>query len=178
MKKANKMEEDGVRTLELIVRMYQTRMVSFAFYHTRNRAEAEDYVQTSFLQMAMHMDTVMKMNQFQIESYLYHTIKRSIINASLTGETKHYGGCLEDIMEELPDRNTIPPEKQIVIQEEMDEIKRAIYKLDHYCREVMLLRMQEYSLEEISQVLGKPLNSVRAQLRRGKKLLNEMLREN
>jgi RNA polymerase sigma-70 factor (ECF subfamily) len=82
---------------------------------------------------------------------------------------------LEDPLEQIPDE-TYLPEKIVITEELCKEVRKAIEKLPPHQREVVLLfHVEEKSMEEIAQLVGRPLGTVKSRLNRGRELLKKLL---
>jgi RNA polymerase sigma-70 factor (ECF subfamily) len=70
------------------------------------------------------------------------------------------------------------PEKSIMASERNKLIKEAINKLpEKYHRAIVLRHSEEKSYEEIAEILGLPLGTVKARIFRAREMLNKTLKD-
>jgi RNA polymerase sigma-70 factor (ECF subfamily) len=68
------------------------------------------------------------------------------------------------------------PETEVVLRVEADAIKEAVEKLpDEYRDTVILADLQEFSYQEISEMLQIPIGTVRSRLSRGRRLVQKAI---
>lgn len=68
-------------------------------------------------------------------------------------------------------------QETICVQEEVKQVLEAIYQLKENYRDVLCLHfLNQLTTKEIADVLGRNHNTVKAELRRGKKQLFELMK--
>ena len=83
----------------------------------------------------------------------------------------------EELERTLPNQEPTP-EKNLLREERKRIIQEAIQELPERYRHVILLRhMEEKSYDEIADILGLPLGTVKAQIFRAREMLNQKLKE-
>lgn len=164
---------------ELMTR-YSPRIFRLAQRITRNREDAEEVSQDSFVRAFLNMDT------FRGDSRFSTWLSRIAINQSLmklrtrrqrelhfdcpaTGDTPF---CAE-----VADGSPTP--EQRYSQEELQRIlTSAMGELPMTFREVLRLReVEEHSTEETARVLGLSISAVKSRARRGRLMLRQTLTE-
>lgn len=76
--------------------------------------------------------------------------------------------AVADAMASIPAHSSTQPEHEAIRAERLHATRRAVADLDEPYRETVSLRFfGERSLEEISAITGRPLNTVKTHLRRG-----------
>lgn len=145
-------------------RRYGDRVFSAAFSVCRNREDADDVVQDTFIKYYTR-------NQDYIDdSHLKAWLLRVAINRAkdLTGAFwRRNRVSWEEYMEQL---EFVQPEDKSLFQAvmELPEKYRLVIHLFYY---------EEYSIAEIAALLRSTQGTVKAQLSRGRKLLKSMLTE-
>ncbi len=148
---------------------------------TRNPTEAEDLVQDAFVK-AMHAR-----DQFHagtnLKAWLFRILTNTFIN-------KYRRGGLERSLFDGPDADPLAdgwvsastmrqlrdPEQIALMPIVEGEIKRALDALpDEFKLAVILCDVEEFSYEEIAQIMGCPIGTVMSRLHRGRKLLQRAL---
>ncbi len=150
---------------------------------TRNPAEAEDLVQDTLLK-AMKARA-----QFQagtnLKAWLFRILTNTFIN-------KYRRGGLERAVFEGPDADPLidgwvgaatmrqlrDPEQLALLPIVEGEVQRALDELPpDFKLAVLLCDVEEFSYEEIAQIMGCPIGTVMSRLHRGRKLLQRSLYE-
>ena len=150
----------------------------YAYALTRDRSEAEDLVQDTFLQALRHWD------QFRpgtnARAWLF-TICRNLFlrqRERRAREEPTEAAALDSIAA-AAEAFAAPPDAGRALfdaPELGDVIRRELDKLPAEYREVVELSdLQDQSYADIAQVLGVPLGTVKSRLFRGRRLLQEAL---
>ena len=150
----------------------------YAYALTRDRSEAEDLVQDTFLQALRHWD------QFRpgtnARAWLF-TICRNLFlrqRERRAREEPTEAAALDGIAAAAQAFTTPPDAGRALFDapELGDVIRRELDKLPAEYREVVELSdLQDQSYADIAQVLGVPLGTVKSRLFRGRRLLQEAL---
>lgn len=143
---------------------YGDRVFSAAFSICRNREDADDTVQDTFLKYyTYNVDYI-------DEAHLKAWLLRVAINRAkdITGAFwRRNRVSWEEYMDELE-----------FVQPEDRSLFEAVMRLpDKYRIVIHLFYYEEYSVEEISATLHRSCGTVKSQLSRGRKLLKSMLTE-
>lgn len=156
-------------------------LYSVACKLTRNPAEAEDLVQDTLLKAMKARD------QFHagtnLKAWLFRILTNTFIN-------KYRRGGLERSVLEGPDADPLvdgwvsastmrqlrDPEQQALQPIVEGEVQRALDQLPtEFKLAVILCDVEEFSYEEIAQIMGCPIGTVMSRLHRGRKLLQRSL---
>jgi RNA polymerase sigma-70 factor, ECF subfamily len=148
---------------------------------TRNPTEAEDLVQDAFVKAMRARD------QFHagtnLKAWLFRILTNTFIN-------KYRRGGLERSLFDGPDADPLAdgwvsastmrqlrdPEQIALMPIVEGEIRRALDALpDEFKLAVILCDVEEFSYEEIAQIMGCPIGTVMSRLHRGRKLLQRTL---
>lgn len=148
---------------------------------TRNPTEAEDLVQDTLLKAMRARD------QFRdgtnLKAWLFRILTNTFIN-------KYRRGGLERSVIEGPDADPLvdgwvsaatmrqlrDPEQQALLPIVEGEVGRALDALPtDFKLAVILSDVEEFSYEEIAQIMGCPIGTVMSRLHRGRKLLQRSL---
>jgi RNA polymerase sigma-70 factor, ECF subfamily len=147
---------------------------------TRNRQDAEDALQDSFLKAFVHV------KDFQERSSFSTWLTRIAINSALMILRKKRGGfeiSIDGTDEHAgsfetwePRSPTEDPESRYVRRERERSLREAIVRLPPVFRDVVELRQaREYSTREIAQALGISVPAVKSRLSRAKSALRTSL---
>ena len=148
---------------------------------TRNPTEAEDLVQDTLVKAMRARD------QFQAGTNMKAWLCRILTNTFIN---KYRRGGLERAVLDGPDadpladgwvsastmRHLRDPEQIALTPIVAAEVQRALDELpDEFRLAVVLSDVEEFSYEEISQIMGCPMGTVMSRLHRGRKLLQRSL---
>jgi len=145
-----------------------------------NRDEAQDLVQETFMKAFGSLSSYKC--QYRFTTWLYKIAanscidflrKRRLISVSLDQPLKTKDG---EVRIELPDW-TYNPEKDLASRQKFLSIEAAIDLLPRKYREVIVLRhKQDKPYEEIAEILGIPVGTVKARIFRARELLKKKLK--
>ena len=152
---------------ELVTR-YQAGVFNVCYRMTRERREAEDLAQDTFVRVHARLDT------FDVEREFSPWVRRVAANLCLNRlEAQKPVGELDDERDADPAQS---PEAALEVRERSDQIRVALASLPPRWRVVVELRhYQELSYEEIARELAIPISDVKSHLFRARKLLAEKL---
>ena len=168
------------KAYEEILNRYRPGIFNLVLRMVRNREEAEDIVQETFIKAFNALSTFSE--EYALSTWLYkialnncidHFRKKKLQTLSLD---KPLEGKDSDLKRELPDRG-LTPEGAVLRSERHQLVREAIEKLpEHYRRVIVMRHQEERSYEEIAQILGVPLGTVKARIFRARELLKKMLK--
>jgi RNA polymerase sigma-70 factor (ECF subfamily) len=166
---ANHDEMTQLKEFEAAAMPYRQELLRAATSMLGNRSEAEDIVQTLYLQAwrswrRFTLGTNCRAWLYQILFHVVSHHRRKWINK----------GQLREELETL--EMTMPweaPAPEALRDEEMLEAFRKLPR--HYAEVVMLADVHEFSYKEIRDRLGIPIGTVMSRLNRGRRLLREQL---
>ena len=184
------MERDGARIarglrrrdpdiLDHLIEVYQHRLLRYLVYLTGNREFAQDLFQETWMRVLERGSQYNGKSRF--DTWLFAIARHLVIDAS----RKKTSVSLEALTNPGDDSNATPlefasseltPFDRTHMGEESRRIDSALSHLEAVQREVVMLRFQEdMSLDEIAQVTGAPLSTVKSRLYRGLEALKPRL---
>ncbi len=164
---------------DILVKRYKDPLLNFVYRFLGDRTEAEDIVQETFLRLFKNKHYYKEIAKFSTWIYtiagnlakteLRKRRRRSFFSISnFTGTDKDY---------DIPDAD-VSPEKQADSVLTDNIIQQAVNKLSPKFKEVIVLRdIQEFSYEEISEIVGIPLGTVKSRVNRARLKLQEDLKD-
>jgi len=172
--------------LEGLMREYASRVYRLAFGITRNQGDAEEVVQDVFLTLAT------KSAMFEGRSAVGSWIYRITTNAALNKRRGKRHEVETSLEEHLPafmadghregDRSFLladwsqDPERELLSGEARRTLERALDALPDRYRAVLVLReVEELANEEVAELLGESVGSVKSRLHRARQALREQL---
>jgi len=167
------------RAFRALVEKYQRAVFSICLRMVRNRDEATDLAQESFIKVFASLDRynpayAFSSWLFKITSNLCidHLRKRRVPTFAMDEPVDGEKGEIQR-QYESPDPN---PEETFSRSEKMRKLEAAIARLPEHYRIMLVLRHQEdLSYEEIADTLSIPLGTVKARIHRAREMLKGIL---
>lgn len=162
-----------------IVSLYKDKLYHLAYRMTGSRQEAEDVVQDTFLRVFKNLDSFDEKQKFS--TWIFRIATNQCIDRlrkkrkmySLDAESSDHEGFDGYAMMPGDDRT---PERELLLSETQELIQKAMETLPPKYKSVMILRyMQDLSLQEISDVMGMPVTTVKTRVHRGREFLRKRL---
>lgn len=158
-------EEQTEQLFAELLRRYRGPIVNLAYQLLGDRDEAEDVAQETFVQAFLNLE------RFRGRSNLFTWVYRIAVNACRMRLRRRRPLPLEAELHATEGFD----EQAWVFKQQVDEVLR---QLPEPFREVLILReMHELSYEEIAQVLGIPLGTVRSRLHAARQRFADLWRE-
>ena len=153
---------------ELVTR-YQAGVFNVCYRMTRERREADDLAQDTFVRVHARLDS------FDVEREFGPWVRRVAANLCLNRlEAQKPVGELDEERDADPAQS---PEAALEVRERSEQVRDALVSLPAQYRAVVELRQfQEMSYQEIADELRLPLSDVKSHLFRARKLLAERLK--
>jgi len=168
--------------------IYVDQIFRFVYFKVSRKEEAEDLTAEVFLKTWQYINEEKEAKEINnLKAFLYQTARNSVIDfyrkkkstESLLVEQKNES----DEIEENWSRNEIVDSKKNPLEEmqlnsDIEEVKKALRNLKEEYREAILLKfVEEMSIGEIANILGKKRGAVRVLLHRAVQALKEAVRE-
>lgn len=164
-----------------LVEKYQRALYFHILKMIKDKEQVEDLVQETFVKAFDNLSTYNK--NYAFSTWLYriatnHTIdylrKKKLQTTSIDDPVKTRDG---DMKMQLPD-DSAKADRKIISQQRKKIVRHAIDDLPEKYRRVIELRhMQEKSYQEISEILDRPLGTVKAHIFRAREMLYKVLKE-
>ena len=161
------------------------QLFSTAMRMTRNRSDAEDLVQETFIKAWRSFTTYQQGSN--LRAWLFRIMTNTYINKYNAQQRKPAETELDDV-EELflykrlgaVDQSQLSQsaEDQMLSLFTDDEVKKALEELpDQFRIPVLMSDVEGFSYKEIAEILEIPLGTVMSRLHRGRKAMQKMLYE-
>lgn len=161
---------EGVDFEGLVARHYEP-LYQFAFSLTRDESDACDLTQQTFCIWAAKGHQLRDVSK--VKTWLFTTLHREFLG-SRRRQSRFPHVELEAAAAELP---TVPPPNANRI--DAAQLLETLARLDEiYQAPVALFYLQDCSYNEISEILGVPLGTVKSRLARGLSRLHQLLADN
>lgn len=157
-----------------LVTKYQVRLYNTMIQVVGNREDAYDVTQDAFMQAYLRLDT------FRQSSKFYTWLYRIAFNAAI-GMRRRYRmyraseSIQQDMNDQFVDRERRPDEK-LISEENINVVREVVNGLEDDFRSVVVLReLEEFSYEEIAEILDIPIGTVRSRLHRARIMIRDQL---
>ena len=164
---------------EAIVRQYQQRIYNLAYRYTGRFDEAEDLTQEIFLKVYRTLNSY-RPESGTLVTWMIRVGRNHIIDHYRKFKTERsQTDSLEveyERAEENPDRFTSPA-AALEKRELSERVHRALLRLSEDLREAVILRdLEEFSYEEIADMLKVPVGTVKSRINRGRAEMARLLK--
>lgn len=158
---------------------YSKKLFTYIFHFVGDKSETEDILQNVFSKTYKNLDKFDVSRKFS--SWIYRIAHNESVNF-LKRRNKRYTVSWEDISTTKDKLDTATneeiPEEKWEHMEIVREIDEALAKLPPKYKQVLKLRyFQEYSYEEIGDILKKPINTIGTLINRAKKKLLKIAKQ-
>ena|SRR5579864_2398648 len=160
---------------ELAVPLFRS-LYNFASWLARDRAEAEDLVQETYVRALKGFGSFETGTNFR--AWIFRILRNTFLTSRTGLKTAPHLSVEEEGEESLlpPERET--PETVLLSASTRQQIQAALERLPIIYREVILLcDVEEMKYQEIAELIGIPVGTVMSRIARGRKLLRGMLAE-
>jgi RNA polymerase sigma-70 factor, ECF subfamily len=166
---ARQLKRRDPQLLDRLIEQYQFRLFRYLLHLTANRERAEDFFQETWLRVLERGHQYD--GKWKFEAWLFAIARNLVLDwhrrkkpqsiDSLAGPEEHAEFEIKDESSESPLDHVLHEEQRVGVQQSLKRVP-AIY------REVLVLRFQEeMQLDEIADVTGAPISTVKSRLYRG-----------
>lgn len=154
------------RAFEALYERYKDYVYRVAFFITRNRYDAEDAVQETFLDVHKALPRYDIEGTARFETWLYRVaVNRCKMRLRRKRPPTEDWGDINERLERLPTPEAGNPEAVTLRKDQATTLWRLVDSLPDEHRAVVALRyLQELSYQEIAEVLGISLGTVKSRL--------------
>ena len=172
------------RAFNELVKAYERRVFGLVFRMLNNRAEAEDLTQEVFVQVFKAIGTFR--GESKLSTWVYRIAVNLCKNRAKYLRVRHTGEQdeLEEMAERLPlsqARNAnvaqvARPDEAMAGRQVEEIVRQAISEVDENFRECLILcDVEELSYEEIAEITGLPVGTVKSRIFRARAQLRELV---
>ena len=164
--------EPGVPTWDEIVEKHSDRVYRLAYRLTGNRHDAEDLTQEVFVRVFRSLDTY---SPGTFEGWLHRITTNLFLDQARRKQRIRFDALSDERASRLTSSGPTP-DVAFTDQRFDDDIERALATLPPDFRAaVVLCDVEGLSYEEISEILGAKLGTVRSRIHRGRAMLRDNL---
>jgi RNA polymerase sigma-70 factor (ECF subfamily) len=163
---------EGVPSWEEIVELHSARVYRLAYRLTGNRHDAEDLTQEVFVRVFRSLDTY---SPGSFEGWIHRITTNLFLDKARRRSRFRFDGFGEGAEERLVSSSPAP-EVSYTDGRFDDDVEAALAALpEDFRAAVVLCDIEDLSYEEIADVLGVKLGTVRSRIHRGRAMLREAL---
>jgi RNA polymerase sigma factor (sigma-70 family) len=160
------------RSFEEVVLPHLDAAFNYARWLTKNEADAEDVVQDAYVRALRFFSSL---RGEDARAWLLTIVR----NTWYGRFPRRAGGAVMTVVEEDADNRadgSLDPEAQLIQQQTVEHVRRALETLPTDFREVLVLReLEGLSYKEIAAIIGIPLGTVMSRLARARERLADVL---
>lgn len=164
---------------EIVIR-YKDRLTNFVFRYVGNYDECDDIVQDTFVKVYTSKHLYKEVAKFS--TWIY-TIAINLAKTKLAKQQKYKTFSISDVYDDedkdfdIPD-DAYTPDVDANSKFLSKHIQKALSQINENYRELVILRdIEDYSYEEIVEMTGLPMGTVKSRINRGREKLQELLKD-
>jgi len=173
-------QEGSINAYNEIVRRYKDRLINFVYRYVGNYDDSEDIVQDTLVKVYVSKHLYKEVAKFS--TWIY-TIAINLAKTKLIKKQKYKVFSIStayedeekdfDIKDEayLPDVDANSKFQEAYIQKALESIPENYRKL------VILRDVEDFSYEEICEMTGLPMGTVKSRINRGREKLQKLLKD-
>ena len=162
---------------DYLIKQYKNNIFNYAFYMMKNRMDAEDISQEVLIRTWQNIN---KFNFYAAKSWMMRTTHNLCIDYLRKNKKMNHKEVQieEEYYEEIADNDPRSNPEKLTDKIISDtEIKDAIERLPERLKSPFVLyELQEFKYHEISKILDIPLNTVKVNILRARKQLQQELK--
>ncbi len=157
--------------------IYVDQIYRFIYFKVGRKEEAEDLTGDVFLKTWQYINEMGSEVIDNLRAFLYQTARNTVIDFYRSRDQKEMIALPQEDEEKSPVE--IIDEKQDLVEKielasDMEEVKKALQKIREEYREIIILRfVEEMSVKETAEILGKSEGAIRVLLHRAVAALKE-----
>ena len=174
-------QNGSVEAFDLLVARYKDPLAAYLYRFLGDARESEDLLQETFLRVFRNRHSYRRIARFSTWLYtIAGNLARSEYRKRRRRRVTSLQGVNRDSEEyevEIPDESFRPDTSANgAIQDEA--IQKAFAQIPEEFREVVVLRdIQQLAYEEIAEITGLPMGTVKSRINRGRTKLQQLLRD-
>lgn len=170
--------QDGdLKAFDVIVGRYKEPLISFVIQYVRERSDAEDIVQDTFVKVFNNKQLYRQIARF---STWIHTVARNYARSEIRKKTRYRPHAMSSLIDGDKELNDVVSDNR---PDDLSEspvrlavIRKAIQELPENYRELIRLReMERLPYDQIAERTGLPLGTVKSRVNRGRAILQKKI---
>lgn len=174
-------DNDTLEAYELLVKRFKDPLTNFVFRFVGDRDVSTDIVQDTMIKFYLNKDSYKSFAKFS--TWIY-TIAGNLAKNELKRRKRRKIYSLDDSFDDdeskklqIEDKSYFEPDRVADSNLKNGIIQKALMKVKPVYREVVVLRdIEEFSYEEISDITGLSIGTVKSRINRGRTQLQRLLK--
>ncbi len=173
-------QEGDIQAYNEIVSRYKDRLTNYIYRYVGNYDECDDIVQDTFVKVYVSKHLYKEIAKFS--TWIY-TIAINLAKTRLVKQQKYKTFSISNVYDDENKDFDIPdggytPDVDANSKLLSAHIQKALDKINENYRELVVLRdVEEFSYEEIVDMTGLPMGTVKSRINRGREKLQELLND-
>jgi len=174
-------DNNTLEAYEVLVKRYKDSLINFVYRFVGDREAAIDIVQDTMLKFYLKKDSYQTIAKFSTWLYTIaanlakNEIKRRKRRSYLSLNTTKDDDAYEI---QVPDKSAVEPDREAHNKIMAKDIQKALMKVNPVYREMVILRdIEGFSYEEIAEMKGLQLGTVKSRINRGRNQLKKLLQK-
>lgn len=157
--------------------IYVDQIYRFIYFKVGRKEEAEDLTGDVFLKTWQYINEMGSEVIDNLRAFLYQTARNAVIDFYRSRDQREFVALPEED-DEKPTMEIVDEKQDLVekieLASDLEEVKKALQKIREEYREIIILRfVEEMSVKETAEILGKSEGAVRVLLHRAVAALKE-----
>jgi len=164
---------------EAVVKSFGKRIYNLSYRYTNRRDEAEDLTQETFVTVYQKLESLKDDAKFEpwlfriARNYVYQKYRRRVPPTVSVDFLDEEGRTASELADERKD-----PQEEFQAEELDDVVREVVLELPEKYREVFVLSaIQDLSYQEIAEIVGRSLASVKTDIHRARLQVRKRVKE-
>lgn len=171
-------DNNTLEAYEILVKRYKDPLMNFVYRFVGDRDVCTDVVQETMIKFYLNKDSYRSFAKFS--TWIY-TIAANLAKNELKRRKRRVMFSIDNSDDEkspqIEDKMFLSPERSADSEIRNEIIQKALLKVKPVYREVVILRdIQDLSYEEISEITGLAIGTVKSRINRGRIKLQKLLK--
>ncbi|MFH1198253.1 MAG: sigma-70 family RNA polymerase sigma factor [bacterium] len=172
-------DTNTIEAYEILVKRYKDPLMNFVYRFVGDKDVSTDIVQDTMIKFYLNKDSYKSFAKFS--TWIY-TIAGNLAKNELKRRKRRVILSLhsddEDKVIQVADKSFFAPDRVADSGIKSEIIQKALLKVKEVYREVVILRdVQEFSYEEIAEITGLSIGTVKSRINRGRTHLQKLLKK-
>ena len=172
-------ETNNIEAYEILVKRYKDPLMNYVFRFIGDKDSCVDIVQDTIIKLYLNKDSYKSVAKFSTWIYtiagnlakneLKRRKRRTIVSLNNSSD--------DDFQIQIEDKSEVSPDRSADNSLKNEMIQKALMKVKEVYREVVILRdVQDFSYEEIAEMTGLSIGTVKSRINRGRAQLQKLLK--
>ncbi len=171
-------DNNTIEAYEILVKKFKDPLVNFVYKFVGDKDVSVDIVQDTMIKFYLNKDSYKSFAKFS--TWIY-TIAGNLAKNELKRQKRRkilsFSNNDDEKQLQIEDKSFVQPDREADSLVKGEIVKKALLKVREVYREVVVLRdIQELSYDEIAEVTGLTIGTVKSRINRGRSQLQKLLK--